>query len=299
VRVTKDEYILRNLSKIRHKKWELFVITRIIHLLNDPDIEFVCQQLIRVRNGKRYLTDLCFPSLKLYYEIDELQHASESHQITDHIRQREIVDATDFIEKRMQVYDTHHKDRDLDQITKEVDEFVAYVRRRKEELVLKGEFTPWNYKTRFDPESHIKRGFIDVKDNVMFLNHRDAMRCFGYEGGHFQRAVWRIPDSNKALWFPKLYENNEWINSLSDDSKKIFMKEKTGANLDTLLGPQEEEWEVLVFAHYKDHLGQIVYKFLGEFHSSLEGSTPHQRVLIRRKTKINLGEFRELSSSQS
>ena len=112
MRVTKDEYILRNLSKIRHKKWELFVITRIIHLLNDPDIEFVCQQLIRIRNGKRYLTDLCFPSLELYYEIDELQHASEPHQITDQIRQREIVDATDFIEKRIQVYDTHRKDRD-------------------------------------------------------------------------------------------------------------------------------------------------------------------------------------------
>tara|TARA_Y100000588_G_C14217436_1_gene909466 strand:+ start:445 stop:1320 length:876 start_codon:yes stop_codon:yes gene_type:complete len=291
MRVSKDEYILRNLSKIRHKKWELFVITRIIHLLNDPDIEFVCQQLIRSRNGKRYLTDLCFPSLKLYYEIDELQHASEPHRITDQIRQREIVDATDFIEKRIQVYDTHRKDRDLDQITKEVDQFVAYVRRRKEELVSEGEFTPWNYETRFDPATHIKRGFIDVKDNVMFLNHRDAMRCFGYEGGHFQRAFWRIPNSNnKAIWFPKLYENNEWINYLSDDSKKIFMKEKTGANLDTLLGPQEE-WEALVFAHYKDHLGQIVYKFLGEFHDSLEESTCYERVFVRRKSKVNLGEF--------
>ncbi len=40
MRVSKNEYILRNLSKIKHKKWELFVITRITHLLNDPEIEY-------------------------------------------------------------------------------------------------------------------------------------------------------------------------------------------------------------------------------------------------------------------
>jgi 2-polyprenyl-3-methyl-5-hydroxy-6-metoxy-1,4-benzoquinol methylase len=78
---SRDEYILRNFSKIKHKKWELYVITRIIHLLNDPDIAFVCQQAIRTRNNRRYLTDLCFPGLKLYCEVDELQHSSVQHQL--------------------------------------------------------------------------------------------------------------------------------------------------------------------------------------------------------------------------
>jgi 2-polyprenyl-3-methyl-5-hydroxy-6-metoxy-1,4-benzoquinol methylase len=44
--ITKDEYLLRNFSKIRHKKWELFVISRILHNLNDSNIEYVCQQYI-------------------------------------------------------------------------------------------------------------------------------------------------------------------------------------------------------------------------------------------------------------
>lgn len=187
MRFSKDEYILRNFSKIKHKKWELFVITRIIHSLDDPDIEFVCQQLVKTQNGKRYLTDLCFPALKLYYEIDEVQHSSERHKITDQIRHREIIDATDFIEKRIQVYDENHNNQNLDEITKEVDEFVAFVKRRKEDFVSKGEFVPWSYATKFSPHTHLKRGYIDVKDNVVFLNHRDAMRCFGYEGGHFHR----------------------------------------------------------------------------------------------------------------
>ena len=90
---SRDEYILRNFSKIKHKKWELYVITRIIHLLNDPDIAFVCQQAIRTRNNRRYLTDLCFPGLKLYCEIDEVQHSLEHHRENDQIRQREIIDA--------------------------------------------------------------------------------------------------------------------------------------------------------------------------------------------------------------
>ena len=94
--LTKDEYLLKNFSKIKHKKWELFVITRILHLLDDTDIEYVCQQYINIKGNKHYLTDLCFPSLKLYYEIDEGQHASKEHEDDDKIRQREILEATDW-----------------------------------------------------------------------------------------------------------------------------------------------------------------------------------------------------------
>jgi hypothetical protein len=286
MRVSKDEYILRTLSKIKHKKWELFIVTRVIHLLDDPDIEFVCQQLIRGGNGKRYLTDLCFPSLKLYYEIDEQQHSSEPHKITDKIREREIIDATDFTEKRIQVYDKNNNNRDLGEIRKEVDKFIAFIKQRKEEFASKGEFVPWNYETKFSPDIHIKRGSIDVKDNVIFRYQRDAKECFGYKGGHQQNALWKIPGSNKALWFPKLYENNEWDNSLSDDFKRIFMKKKDGSKIG-LQGAAE--W--MVFAHYKDLLGQIVYKFLGEFHASLQKSTNYKHVLIRKQSKIYLRNF--------
>ena len=51
--VSQDDYILRTFSKIQHKKWELYVITRIIHLLNDPELEFVCQQLIKTPQNNR------------------------------------------------------------------------------------------------------------------------------------------------------------------------------------------------------------------------------------------------------
>ena len=288
MKFSKDQYVLRNFSKIQHKKWELYIITRIVHFLNDSDVEFVCQQLIRAHDGKRYLADLCFPSLKLYYEIDEAQHGSDEHKIKDEHRHREIIDATNFIEKRITVSDKNKKDRDINQINIEVDEFIDFIKKRKKHFLSKGEFVPWNYETKFSPEPHLKRGYIDVKDNVVFLKHRDALRCFGYKGGHYQRAVWRIKDSIKAVWFPKLYKNNTWNNSLSNDFTKIIMKKNDNTKIKK---PKKHEW--MVFAHYKDLLGQIVYKFLGEFHTSLEESNNYQLVLIRKKTKIY---FKELIS---
>ena len=59
------------------------------------------------------------------------------------------------------------------------------------------------------------------------------------------------------------------------------MKNKVGL---TLSDPKEKEW--IVFAHYRDLLGQIVYKFLGEFHLSLEESDNSQYIFNRKKSKI-------------
>ena len=136
---TKDQYHLRNLSKIKHKPWELFVISRILHNLNDPDIEYVCQQYINIENSdKSYLADICFPSLKIYYEIDESQHASERHIDKDQIRQREILEATDWEEHRIKVHngDNPPKDRPMNEVIQEVDEFIKFLKKRKREIEL-------------------------------------------------------------------------------------------------------------------------------------------------------------------
>ena len=207
--ISKDEYLLRNFSKITHKKWELFVITRILHLLNDPDIEYVCQQYVNPSNSdKYYLTDLCFPGLKLYLEIDEKHHSSSKQEQKDYDRKSEIIDATGFLERRIRVYTKKKKtDRDLNIVTKEVDKFIKFVKQRKKKFIARKKFVKWNYEKKFDPEVSIKRGYIDVKDNIAFLKHRDALSCFGYKKGHHQRATWKIKDREIRIWFPKLYEN--------------------------------------------------------------------------------------------
>ena len=134
MQIRKDEYILRSFSKLINKKWELYVITRIIHLLNDPDIEFVCQQPIRSKDGKRFLTDLCLPGLKLYYEIDEKHHANEENSNADISREKEILDATGFEEMRIAVYDENKNDRDLKDIDDEIDNFIDLIKQRKKDF---------------------------------------------------------------------------------------------------------------------------------------------------------------------
>ena len=281
MKFSKDEYTLRNFSKIQHKKWELYIITRIIHFLNDPEIEFVCQQFIKTKRGKRYLADLCFPSLKLYYEIDEAHHKSYQNKTKDEDRQKEIIDATDFEEHRIKVFD-----KNIREIDSKVDEFVDIIKKRKKQFVSKGNFIAWNYEKKFSPTPHSKRGYIDVKDNVVFSNHRDALRCFGYKGGHYQQAVWKIKGTNKEVWFPKLYKNNTWNNSLSDDFTKIIMKKNDNSKIG-----YTRKYEWIVFAHYKDLLNQIVYKFLGEFHTLFEETKENQLALIRKKTRIYFKDF--------
>ena len=301
MKISKDDYILRNFSKIQHKTWELYVITRIIHLLNDPQIEFVCQQLIRTPKGKRYLADLCFPTLSLYLEIDELHHTNKENQISDEHRKREIIDATDFDERRIQIFDSQAKIKDLKEINNEISKFIKELKERKKEIKKSGNFIPWDYEKKYSPELHIKKGYIDVRNNVTFLNHRDAMRCFGYKGGHYQRAVWKIKENDKRIWFPKLYKNNDWDNSLSDDSKKIIMMRENGESLirffegikkdlgwyDRLKSGGDSE-PIIVFAHYNNLLGQTVYKFLGEFAVSSEESDEYSVIFNRKKIKISL-----------
>ena len=292
MKITKDDYILRNFSKIQHKSWELYVITRLIHLLDDPEIEFVCQQLIRTPNGKRYLADLCFPSLGVYLEIDEFHHTSKENVISDKHRKMEIIDATSFEETRIKIFDDKNNLKKLNEINQEIDIFIEELKTRKEELKNAGKFIAWNYENKFSPEPYINKGYIEVKDNVTFLYHKDALRLFGYNGGHHQGALWKIKEINKEVWFPKLYKNNDWDNTLSDDSKKIEMKLIKGDSLKNYYKKEnfykKEHLPNIVFAHYSNLLGQTVYKFLGEFEISIKESSEFAVIYNRKNTRVEL-----------
>ena len=163
--ITKIEYITKSLSKIKHKPWELYVISRIIHKLDDPDVEFKCQQL--VRRGKRVaLVDMFFPQLGIYLEVDEPQHRTETHELKDQERKLEIFDATGLTERRIQVFDTNedgniiYKDvRDLNSL---VDLFIEELNERKLEFQNKGESIVWDIEQKYSPKPHISRGYIDL-----------------------------------------------------------------------------------------------------------------------------------------
>ncbi|EPG7577996.1 AbaSI family restriction endonuclease [Providencia rettgeri] len=288
--MSKDDYILRALSKISHKRWEHYIINRIFHRLNDPDLEFVCQQCIRKegRSGKIYLADLLFPQLKLYLEIDEAHHDSDEAKMADGIRRLDIMEATGFIEKRIPAHNTT-----LDKINHLVDEFILLVRDRKAQQEAQGLFRPWGYDSRYTAQKHINAGFIEVGPYAVFRYHKDALQCFGYgDKGHHQSGSWRVPetvvkaiglDGDVIVWFPRLYKAGEWDNSLSIDGDLITEKS---------LNPTRnyrETWRYrIVMAHSRDELNRTLYRFLGIFTQDEQLSSESVNVFKRVDTRIKV-----------
>ena len=293
--MTKDQYLLRNFSKINHKKWELYVVTRVLHLLADDDVEYVCQQYINPPDSsKYYLADLCFPTLKLYLEINEGQHASSEHVMNDKIRQREILDATDWEQISIDVYTKDDsgklKDRSLGEVDDEINNFLDYIKAKKKKIETEiGEKLTWNYEDKFSPYAHIQKGYLDVTDNVVFLYHKDALRLFGYKGSHYQRAYRRIKGHNQAVWFPKLYDNKPWKNSLSKNYEEIIQQKIVNGNYEDIPLPRKENR--IVFGHYKNILGQTVYKFYGEYKVDWDKTVPNSHVFKRVNSRLNLLKY--------
>ncbi len=285
--MTKDDYILRSLSKIKHKSWELYIISRILHTLDDPEIEFVCQQLVRREGGTRALTDMYFPQFGIHLEIDEPQHSKEDHKKADEHRTRDIIDATGHKVEWIKVFKKINGKKTLKNlatINSDICDFVEHLREMKQKQKIDNKFITWDFETRYSPEPHIERGYLDIENNPVFRNHRDALRCLGYKGGHYQRATWALgPDRKRVAWFPKLYENKGWENSLSEDGKTIIEIEK---NSHSAKGGGKSLGSRIVFAHYKNELGQTLYRFLGEFESDQKESDDKKTVYRRIQKRI-------------
>ena len=290
--ISKETYVTRNFQKISGKRWELYVITRVIHLLNDPDIEYVCQQYINPpKNKEYYLADLAFPSLKLYLEIDEGQHGAESHQAADIKRDAEILEATDWECKRIAVYVNQGNtkvDKKLELLNQEIDNFVEHIRIKKQKLISQGNDIVWEYEKKFLPETFIKKQQINVNDNVALLNHRDVLRLFGYTKGHYQRAVWKVEKFTEMVWFPKLYSNSDWVNEFDDKTDTIHQHRKDMKPHP--ISPNDEN-DRIVFAHQKNIFGQTVYKFYGVFVFDHLRTDPVNHYFKRIKTSINLNKY--------
>lgn len=286
--MTKDEYVLRSLSKLSRKMWELFVVSRIIHGICDPEIEFVCQQLVRRRNGKRALVDLYFPQFGVFLEVDEPQHASSKHTDSDRRRTEDIVSAANLEEHRIRVYDGDKTNtKSLASVAEETDRFIEYIWKLKEEAVSRGQFRTWNFEARFSSGPHIDRGFISLSTNAVFKYQKDALRCFGYTKDHYQRGAWTLSsDPSRAVWFPRLYETKDWDNDLSPDGQIITEKYK-GGDTTELNVPSIKEWSSrIVFARYSDPLGSVMYRFVGEFAFEPHRSDEKVRVFKRISDRV-------------
>lgn len=282
-----DDYILRSLSKITRKRWEHYVINRFYHRLDDPEIEFVCQQCIRKDDKRIYLADVFLPQLSLYLEVDEGHHDSDQGKIQDAIRRHDIVESTGFDEVRISVANV-----DLQDINKKVDALIERVRQRKDELKAEGNFPDWNYSRRFTAEPHLDAGSIEIGPHSAFWTHQQALRCFGYSKGHYQRSYWNIPLDRAGkmgfpdgclVWFPRLYKQPLWDNSLSEDGCTIT--EISSAYPDRKV--YSERWNTrIVMARSRDELNRTLYRFVGVFKAIPEYRDGNERRFRRIATQV-------------
>lgn len=277
----KLDFIARQLSRARNKKFEHYVITRIWHLLNDTDIKIITQQYIRRPDGRVALTDLYLPQFKIHIEVDERQHFDENNEqkLADIIREADIISVTNHEFKRIKA-----KDATLEGINTEIDELVAYLREIKNSIT---DFNPWDFKAETNPDTYIKRGFIDLKDDVAFRTMVDAANCFG--NNYSPKAIWTAgakhpKEQGKIIWFPKLYENGEWNNSINDLENQIIEinKDPKKAKDHIKKSLEKKEEKRIVFARVKSPLGDVMYRFKGEFEIDLEKTNYRNGVVFRR-----------------
>jgi len=270
----KQDYIVASFSKLKHKKWELYVITRIFHKLDDLDIDFVCQQPVLHQDGEIALLDLYFPQFNICIEIDEKYHGSEDQKSDDHEREEKIKEKriwqigiqeeTQIEIWRIKIYSGVQKEnRPIKEINDKIDEIIDTIRDKK--VALGDKFVAWNYENSFSSKIFIKKGVLDIKDRPSFRRQHEALECFGFSGAGWQLAIW---GNHKKLgfevWFVRLVPHKTWNNSLSKDGERLT---------ETLLCEKEEQKQLqnnrdidkCVFAKSKDDLGITLYRFIGKF----------------------------------
>lgn len=270
------EYYAAMFKHMQHKKYELFVVSKIIHNLNDRELEFTTQQLVR-DGGKYFLLDLYFPQFRLAIEVDESYHEKKEQIKADKIRKRAVENRAQIKIERISV-----SDRPIGAVYVDIDAVVRRVREMKADAVKDHSFVPFVYGNRYKADHWIAKGRLSTSDPAKFRTHEDVAGLFNRDKINRQVAVVDFA-KNRALWFPKWHVNNDWINTLSADGEAITMEAQPGGQHDNPSAPKRRKpWapEIYVFGHHPDVLGQAYYTFDGVFtvEREAEDCTKFRRV---------------------
>lgn len=273
----KYRYIKSQLAKTNKKNDENYVVTRIWHKLDREDVKFVTQQYIVRPDGKHALTDMFFPQINLHIEIDEGYHQNEIQILKDKIRENDIISITGHEIMRVDVT------KDLNSINEQIDKIVSYINDKIRDLG--DNFIPWDIEKEYSPQTYIEKGYIKVSDNVAFKTCADAANIFGHNYIGYQRGGTNHPYIDDVMiWFPKLFPNGEWDNSISPDGtiirEKNIHEEKVDQHINEIIHNQKHKR--IVFAKVKGPLGDVLYKFKGEFELDVPLSIKERCLIWRR-----------------
>lgn len=127
----------------------------------------------------------------------------------------------------------------------------------------------------------IATGELSTRDQIPFRNHVEVARLFGRDYKGHQSATFRLNESTE-VWFPKMYTNGDWSNTLSDDGEVITMQHIQGGKYGGVMQTEPIREYVITFGHTKPAAGPRFYTFLGVFEGAPQLSDRtrwvHQRV---------------------
>lgn len=289
--MVKLKYIIKQLSKTNKKNYENYVVTRIWHKLNDLDYKFVTQQYVIRPNGKHALTDMYFPQLGIHVEVDEGYHKDNVE--SDKVREYDIVSITGHKVFRVDVT------KSIIEVNKDIEFIVQEIKNKRNELG--PDFEAWDPIKEISSQTYIDKGYIDLSDNVAFDRIVDAINCFGVQYNGWQRGGITHPKEKDVLiWFPKLYPNELWINSISDDEKVIYEKpaipEKVDSHISEVI--EKRHHKRIVFARVIDSLGNIQYKFKGMYNLDIQ-ETRSRRELIWKRVGTRVKTYIPMTGEQN
>lgn len=273
----KLQYIVKQFSKTNKKNYENYVVTRIWHLLNSLDYKVVTQQYVTREKGKYALTDMYFPQLGIHIEIDEGYH--KDYITSDKIREQDIISITGHDIYRVDVT------KNINVVNNKIDYIIERIRQKRCELGV--EFESWDPIKEISSETYIKKGYIDIKDNVAFSKSVDAINCFGKTYNGWQKGGANHPiEKDVVLWFPKLYPNDKWDNGISEDENIIYEKsaipEKVDEHISEIINKSKHKR--IVFARVIDSLGDIMYRFKGLYELNIQETLLQKQVVWERKS---------------
>lgn len=118
-----------------------------------------------------------------------------------------------------------------------------------------------------DPEwlnALIETGRLSTQNGVLFRTHVEVAKLFGRDYRGHQQATIRLSPSTH-IWFPKLFKNDDWDNSLSQDGATITMRPVPGGRYSDVMETKPARDQVITFGRLKTPPKKPSYKFVGVF----------------------------------
>lgn len=275
--MNKLEYIMNQFKRTHHKKYENYCIERLITLIDNPNLQFITQQMFRRDDEKIALADLYFPQLNVIVEIDEKYHNDETQKEADKHREKEILRKLKNLNTVVQFEpECFRISAGNNETLESINSRIKEIKEKLEKKINKLGQLEWNVNGN-TVEEWIEKGIISIDDYAQFNTVWEVSELFnkGYKEG--SQKMYVKCQENYYFWCPKLKLEDTnvdvpYLNEISIDSKYIYESQKEDNDefvnryINDAIRQQEKRY---VFPKYMTETGEMAYVFKGVYELDL------------------------------